>query len=332
MNKIIDLYLSRKDVPTRFDVVQGSQAPGITFVLRDYEPNNGATARIFIKKKESEVYNTCTLSGNEVTYNPTVTSFDEPGKCTGQLEIVSGGKIAVSYRLYINVEPNIIDSSAIEATDDFSALQDAILAVGDISEYKEQTETNTADITAIEAITDKISIQNNISEMAFNFAAAGNPYLRWKVNDAYYQFLIGPTNLVYEKYENGAWSNIYRIYSSTYLPGETVDFTGSKRLQCAGCITNGSKDCHFLIPLPRSTTGRTINISFNSSNGFSGRLSTGGYMDGTQYVDVNQSGWTIITETNPAGVLVIVRKDTAITGVTNNTPITVEVRGTITFS
>lgn len=163
MNKIIDLYLSRKDVPTRFDVVQGAQAPGITFVLRDYEPSAGATARIFIKKSESEVYNTCTLSGNEVTYNPTVTSFDEPGKCTGQLEIVSGGKIAMSYMLYINVEPNIIDASAIEAADDFSALQDAILAVGDISEYKAQTTTNTNDITAIKNKTDKITIREGIN-------------------------------------------------------------------------------------------------------------------------------------------------------------------------
>lgn len=158
MNKIIDLYLSRKDVPTRFDVVQGSQAPAITFVLRDYEPQTGATARIYIKKKESEVYNTCTLSGNEVTYNPTVTSFDEPGKCTAQLEIVSGGKIAMSYRLYINVEPNIVDSSAIEATDDFSALQDAILAVGDMSSYKAQTQENTNEIWRILGKTDFLSV------------------------------------------------------------------------------------------------------------------------------------------------------------------------------
>lgn len=157
MNKIVSLYLSQKNVPARMDVVQGATAPGITFVLEDYEPNNGATARIFIKKKESEVYNTCELEGNEATFNPTTTSFDEVGKCTAQLEIVSGGKIAVSYRIYVNVEPNIIDSSAIEAADDFSALQDAILAVGDISEYKAQTDENTADISALETAIDTIN-------------------------------------------------------------------------------------------------------------------------------------------------------------------------------
>lgn len=157
MNKIVSLYLSQTNVPARMDVVQGATAPGITFVLEDYEPNNGATARIFIKKKESEVYNTCELDGNEATFNPTTTSFDEVGKCTAQLEIVSGGKIAVSYRIYVNVEPNIIDSSAIEAADDFSALQDAIIAVGDISEYKAQTDENTADITSLESAIDTIN-------------------------------------------------------------------------------------------------------------------------------------------------------------------------------
>ena len=332
MNKIIDLYLSRKDVPTRFDVVQGSQAPGITFVLKDYEPNNGATARIFIKKKESEVYNTCTLDGNEVTYNPTVTSFDEPGKCTGQLEIVSGGKIAVSYRLYINVEPNIIDSSAIEATDDFSALQDAILAVGDISEYKEQTETNTADITSIEAKTDRISIQNNVSEMAFNFSTNGSPYLRWKVNDVSYQFLIGPTYFVYEKYENGVWSNIYRVFSSTYLPGETISLPANQWNLCSGIVTSGGKFLAFQIPLPRSTTGRTASISINTSNGLSVRTGQGGYVNNTEYIDVSGSNYSITVTPNNLGILVGINSQSGWTNVINNSAVTVRLAGTITFS
>lgn len=157
MNKIVSLYLSQKNVPARMDVVQGATAPGITFVLEDYEPNNGATARIFIKKRESVVYNTCELDGNEATFNPTTTSFDEVGKCTAQLEIVSGGKIAVSYRIYVTVEPSTIDQSAIEAADDFSALQDAIIAVGDISEYKAQTDENTGDILALESAIDTIN-------------------------------------------------------------------------------------------------------------------------------------------------------------------------------
>lgn len=326
MNKIIDLYLSRKDVPTRFDVVQGSQAPGITFVLRDYEPNNGATARIFIKKKESEVYNTCTLSGNEVTYNPTVTSFDEPGKCTGQLEIVSGGKIAVSYRLYINVEPNIIDSSAIEATDDFSALQDAILAVGDISEYKEQTDTNTADITAIKGKTDKLTPG---ADMLWAVNTSGNPYQRWIKDGVYYQLLIGPTNTVYEKYENGAWNTVYRLYPSTYLPGETITFTKFQNI-FAGHVTNGGKQIAFTIPLPRQTTGRTCTLTL-PNDGLTVRAGTGGYVDGG-YINVNASDYTLTCVPCAIGVYVYVDKTTAYTNVQNNTACSVQIYGTLTFS
>lgn len=157
MNKIVSLYLSQKNVPARMDVVQGATAPGITFILEDYEPAAGAQAQIFIKKKESEVYNSCTLSGNEVTFNPTTGSFDEKGPCVAQLQITSGGTIAVSYRLYVWVEPNIIDGDAIEASDDFSALQQAIRDVGDITEYKAKTDKNTGDILALETAIDTIN-------------------------------------------------------------------------------------------------------------------------------------------------------------------------------
>lgn len=284
MNKIIDLYLSRKDVPTRFDVVQGAQAPGITFVLRDYEPSAGATARIFIKKSESEVYNTCTLSGNEVTYNPTVTSFDEPGKCTGQLEIVSGGKIAMSYMLYINVEPNIIDASAIEAADDFSALQDAILAVGDISEYKAQTEQNTADIDAIEGKLDKIHIRTEVEGVYFGqggetkeIQITGDSTDKIKImvenNQEIGRFMFQVKADALALYEQNAAVELFRI-NGPYTPGT---------ITVANCVgsgystaTNGTYYFYFDTPrtLPSGATLSNVQITSATVRGGGGQVTS----------------------------------------------------------
>lgn len=164
MNKVVDLYVSRKDITTKMDVVQCSTEPDITFVLKDYTPEAGATARIFIKKPDSEVYNTCTISGNEVTFQPTTGSFDQAGPCVAQLEILRMEEVLVSYRIYVMVEPNTIDSGAIEATDDFTALQDALTA---IDQWKILTEQNADDIVDIQAVTDKITINNNTENVFF---------------------------------------------------------------------------------------------------------------------------------------------------------------------
>lgn len=149
MNTIY-LTLCRNSGPALLDYVQGATAPDVAFILSDYEPDTNATARIFVQKSEKQVYNSLTLQGNVAVLSPKETTFDEAGHHHGQLEIVSGGKIAYSYQLHINVHPNIIDSGAIEAQDDFSALQDAIIAVGDMEEAKTQIATNTSNITIIQ--------------------------------------------------------------------------------------------------------------------------------------------------------------------------------------
>lgn len=108
------------------DVVQSATAPSITFVLDDYTPERTATARLYIKKGDAEVYNDCTLSGNQVTYTPTTGSFDVPGQCVAQLQIVKGEDVAVSWRIFVRVEPNLILGSAAPATTEFDALTNLI--------------------------------------------------------------------------------------------------------------------------------------------------------------------------------------------------------------
>lgn len=126
MNKIIHLSLARKSVPVLMDVVQGTTAPSIEFVLDDYTPPSNARARIYILKEGGEVYNNCTLSGNVVTYTPTAGSFDVPGQCVAQLELVQSSTVAVSWRIFVTVEPNLISGSSAPASTEFGALTSLI--------------------------------------------------------------------------------------------------------------------------------------------------------------------------------------------------------------
>ena len=127
MDKIVNLSLARKSVPTLIDVVQGATAPNIVFVLEDYTPPSNARARLYIKKTNAEVYNDCVLSGNQITYTPTAGSFDEAGQCVAQLQIVQGNTIAVSWRIFVTVEPNLIEGSAAPASTEYGALESLII-------------------------------------------------------------------------------------------------------------------------------------------------------------------------------------------------------------
>ena len=130
MNKIVHLSLTNKSVPARFDVVQYATNPAITFVLDDYTPGSGATASLYIKKPDgTEIYNSCTISGNQVTYKPTTQSFASLGTSKCQLQIIESGDTAVSFLIYADVTENIIDSSAIESQDEFTALEEALQTV-----------------------------------------------------------------------------------------------------------------------------------------------------------------------------------------------------------
>lgn len=132
MNKIVHLSLTKKDVPIRIDVVQYATIPSIVFVLDDYTPSVGATASLYIKKPDgTEIYNACTIEDNLVTYEPTTQSFAALGVNKCQLQIIESGETGVSFLIYADVTENIIDSSAIESQDEFTALEEALSTVSD---------------------------------------------------------------------------------------------------------------------------------------------------------------------------------------------------------
>lgn len=166
MNKYVHLQITNKSVPIRIDVVQYATKPNIVFVLDDYEPTG--TASLYIEKPDgTKIYNACTIDGNQITYEPTTQSFAVLGVSECQLQIVEADGTALSFIIYAEVTKNIVDASAIESQDEFTALEQALQTVSDF-DSRITSNTNRLDnlggekLTFTEATTDA-TISDNLT-------------------------------------------------------------------------------------------------------------------------------------------------------------------------
>lgn len=186
-NISIKLRVANKGFTQIVDYVQGSNMIPIVFEITDYDIPSGATANIYIKKPSgAQIYNSCTISENEVTVQPTTQMFAESGKQFGQLQILSGQKILESFLILFDIEKSIVDDSAIESSDEFTALEDALNSIDDATTEAEnavsaanqavsdaQTAVKNAN-TAISGANTAASSANSAAEAATNAASAAN--------------------------------------------------------------------------------------------------------------------------------------------------------------
>lgn len=121
-----ELYTTKIE-PLIIHIVQGTNAIPLHFKIMDWEIPAGAGTNIYIKKPSGyKIYNAGTISNNSCVFNMTTQMTAETGVNFGQLEIVSGSKYYYSWEIVLKVLPSIVDSSAIQSTDEFTALQEAI--------------------------------------------------------------------------------------------------------------------------------------------------------------------------------------------------------------
>ena len=159
MNKYVHLSLSKKETIVKFEVVQYATLPFITFVLDDYVPASGCTASLYIEKPDgTKIYNACSVADNLVTYEPTTQSFAVLGINNAQLQLVEPNGTGVSFLMYIEVTKNIIDESAIESQDEFTALEEALQTV---SQYDTRITDNTNRISVIEPLANNAVLHND---------------------------------------------------------------------------------------------------------------------------------------------------------------------------
>lgn len=179
-NISIKLRVTNKGLTQVVDYVQGTNTIPIVFDIVDYNIPAGATANIYIKKPSSaQIYNSCSISGNEITVNPTTQMFAESGKQLGQLQILNGQKILESFLILFNVEESIVDTTAAESTDEFTALETALASIKESAESAanavEQAEQALQDAnTAITGANAAATNANNIAQEIEEKAEAGD--------------------------------------------------------------------------------------------------------------------------------------------------------------
>lgn len=163
MNKYVHLSITNKSVPVRIDVVQYATKPNIVFVIDDYEPTG--TASLYIEKPDgTKIYNACAIDGNQITYEPTTQSFAVLGVSECQLQIVEADGTALSFIIYAEVTKNIVDASAIESQDEFTALEQALQTVSDF-DSRITSNTNRLDNLGGEKLTfTEASVDTTISD------------------------------------------------------------------------------------------------------------------------------------------------------------------------
>ena len=157
MNKQVILTVAQKSPPEVIHYVQMSNEIPIEFWLSDYDITDTMECRLYIKKPSgSEVYNGAVNDGDHFTYYPTAQSFAESGRQMGQLQIVDGTeddkKILMSFILLFDIEPNLVEESAIPSSNEFGILDQLIDDARDAIKDA-QTATNAANTAAKSANT-----------------------------------------------------------------------------------------------------------------------------------------------------------------------------------
>lgn len=177
MNKQVILTVAQKSPPEVIHYVQMSNEIPIEFWLADYDITDTMECRLYIKKPSgSEVYNGAVNDGDHFTYYPTAQSFAESGRQMGQLQIVDGTgddkKILMSFILLFDIEPNLVEESAIPSSNEFGILDQLIDDARDAIKDA-QTATNAAN-TAAESANTAAQGANTAAGQATTAAGSAN--------------------------------------------------------------------------------------------------------------------------------------------------------------
>ena len=125
----VDLY--QKLPLTIITAKQGDTGRGaiVTLTAGDTVPDfSGATVTMYIKKPDgTKVYNSCTAVDNVVTCEFTNQALAVPGDNEMELQAINGADILTTPIFILRVLPSNIDDTAIMSTDEFDALQKALL-------------------------------------------------------------------------------------------------------------------------------------------------------------------------------------------------------------
>lgn len=141
IEQVIEIRAGSSGIPARIEAVQVDSGRKLKCFLTDMTIPEGAVARIYGEKPSKlEIYNDCEISGNHVIVELTTQFLAEIGTVACQVEITHDGKTVTSFDLFVDVKKKRASEGAIESTNEFTALEEALrdakgAAYSAVSEY-----------------------------------------------------------------------------------------------------------------------------------------------------------------------------------------------------
>lgn len=128
--QILQIRTGSTGIPAGIEAVQGDSGRIVRCIIADMILLEGSTVRLYAKKPSgAEIYNDCEISGNTVLIELTTQILAETGKTCCQIEIAYSGKTVTSFEFFIIVKKRLKSDSAIESTNEFGALEEALKKV-----------------------------------------------------------------------------------------------------------------------------------------------------------------------------------------------------------
>ena len=138
------IYFGKKQEKIYVDVTQNSNGQTLIFDSQDWDIPASASCNIFVNKPDGHlVYNSGTINGNEMSFGLTTQMTAVPGAAECQVQIVTADdKILNSFVFIMMIEETIIDGTAIESSDEYTALEglitDATAAISDCEDATQE--------------------------------------------------------------------------------------------------------------------------------------------------------------------------------------------------
>lgn len=127
LTQTIEIQVNNPGLIPQINAIQADSGRTLDCIISDMAIPAGATARIYAQKPSgAKVFNNCAISDRTVSVDLTTQILAELGRTVCQVQITQGTEKVTSFDFIINVIKSRIDSTAIESTDEFTALDEAL--------------------------------------------------------------------------------------------------------------------------------------------------------------------------------------------------------------
>ncbi|MDY5985611.1 MAG: BppU family phage baseplate upper protein [Lachnoclostridium sp.] len=133
--QIIEIKTGSTPINQIVEAVQGDSGRVLRCIISDMSIPAGSTARFYaVKPSGAEIYNDCAIDGQAVVLNMNTQMLAEVGTLNGQIEVTNSGKTVTSFSFCVNVIKNIKSNSAIESSNEFTALEEALRKAEEVAD------------------------------------------------------------------------------------------------------------------------------------------------------------------------------------------------------